>query len=31
VLDPLKEGRIDDGIGKIIEEVAADTIKIINS
>ncbi len=31
VLDPLKEGQINDGIGKIIEEVAADVTKIINS
>ena len=31
VLDPLKKGEINDGIGKIIETVAADTAKIIKS
>jgi F-type H+-transporting ATPase subunit alpha len=31
VLDPLKEGKIDDEICKIIEGVAADTTQIINS
>lgn len=31
LLDPLKEGKINDEIAKIIEEVAAETIKIINS
>jgi F-type H+-transporting ATPase subunit alpha len=30
-LDPLKEGQINDEIGKIIETVAADTAKTINS
>ncbi len=31
VLEPLKQGQIDDQIGKIIESVAADTVKKINS
>lgn len=31
VLDPLKEGRINDEIGKTIEEVAAEVTKTINS